>query len=129
MHNVNQNNVAIHVIQSDLFDEIPDEKFDWIIINPPYYPLNAKREEDLAWNCGENFEYFQKLFLQLGKFSNPDTIVVMVLTLGCDLERIFSIGVDRGFKFQLIKEKRVFFDKKDFIYLISTINSVVEARV
>lgn len=116
--NANQNNVSIEVIHSDLFDGMPHASFDVIVINPPYYARNPENESELAWHCGENFEYFHKLFAQLSGYIDTDTLVLMVLTLGCDVEKILSIGNANGFVFELVKEKNVLFDGKDFVYRV-----------
>lgn len=116
-YNATQNLVEIRVVPSDLFDSLP-ETFDWVIINPPYYAQVITNEESLAWNCGENFEYFKKLFAQLGSHIHDTSAVIMVLTQGCALDKIFEIAENNGFEFKLIKEKDVLFDEKDFLYQI-----------
>src|SRR5690606_36369730 len=78
--NATRNNVSIKVVHSDLFANISGT-FDWIVINPPYYARNPKNESELAWHCGEDFEYFRRLFSQLGLHIHKDTLLVMVLTL------------------------------------------------
>jgi release factor glutamine methyltransferase len=59
----------IKIIKSDLFNQVPVEKFDFIVINPPYFNSDAKEEWQLAWYCGSDFSYFVKLFSQLVKFT------------------------------------------------------------
>ncbi len=116
--NAKVNQVEIKVIHSDLFSSIQKQSFDWIIINPPYYAQPVKKEEELAWHCGENFEYFQKLFRSLTNYIESTSQVIMVLTLGCELERIFEVAAQYGFQFELLVERNVLFDGKDFIYRI-----------
>jgi len=118
MRNATSNRVAMEIIASDLFEKIDKRAFDWIIINPPYYARNPSNEEDLAWYCGENFEYFQKLFTQLGTHMHSGTQTIMVLTKGSDVEKIKSLAEKHDFEFVLIKEKSVFFDEKDFLFRI-----------
>ena len=127
--NAKLNNAQIHIVQSDLFTHLEKNIFDWIVINPPYYARNPQNETDLAWYCGENFEYFRKLFAQLKNYLKPDTMTVIVLTRGCDLKKIFSIAGQHGFQFDLLKEKRVWFDGKDFLYSIKPISSTVSTQV
>jgi release factor glutamine methyltransferase len=119
--NAEQNNCTINLVHSDLFDKINKTQFDWIIINPPYYNKAVTNESELAWHCGVNFQYFHKLFFSLSEFMNARTTVIMVLTLGCDLEQIQKIGTGKGFEFSLIEEKNVLFDGKDYLYQIKTI--------
>jgi release factor glutamine methyltransferase len=116
--NARQANVVLDIIHTDLFDTIERKQFDWIVINPPYYARPVRNEEELAWNCGEQFQYFRKLFLQLPEYIGPVTMVVMVLTKGCDINAIRNIAQEKGFTFELLREKNVFFDEKDYLFKI-----------
>lgn len=116
-HNAALNNVKLQVLHSDLFENVSGD-FDYIVINPPYYANDPATEEELAWNCGKNFEYFQKLFTQLPNHITKTSTVIMVLTKGCDLQSIFSIASKAGFSFELLAEKNVLFDGKDYLYSI-----------
>jgi release factor glutamine methyltransferase len=117
--NATKNNVEIRVIDSDLFTNIDKQIFEWIVINPPYYARDPKTEAEFAWNCGQNFEYFENLFQQLHHYSNSDTQLIMVLTKGCDLNSIFKIALKHHYHFNLIGEKAVLFDEKDYLYRIA----------
>lgn len=116
--NARANDVQIGVLRSDLFDGLRGQPFDWIIINPPYYAKAPQNESDFAWYCGENFEYFKKLFDRLVEFIHPDSHVLMVLTQGCDLESIFNTGHQAGYRFELLRERTSLFDGKDMLYRI-----------
>jgi release factor glutamine methyltransferase len=116
--NAQRNGVNIVVFQSHLFHGIPSTKFDWIVINPPYYARKANNDEELAWNCGENFEYFVQLFFELPNYIHADSKVIMVLTEGCDILTIQRIAKDAKFMFDLSVEQEVLFDKHDFIFEI-----------
>ncbi len=119
--NAKLHHLPITVIHSDVFDSIAQKQFDWIIINPPYYARHPKNEEELAWHCGRDFEYFKKLFGSLNNYMNATSRVIMVLTLGCELEKIFNIASENGFQFDLVMGKSVLFDGKDFLYRIKKI--------
>jgi len=121
--NVSANQVSVDIIQSDVFDNLGEKKNDWIIVNPPYYAKSPSNESELAWHCGENFEYFQKLFKNLGRHIHPGTNTIMVLTLGCELKKIFDIARTNGFQFELVDERNVLFDGKDFLYRIKSVNN------
>lgn len=127
--NAKRNHVTFSIIQSDLFSSVAQQNFDWIVINPPYYAKKVNTESELAWHCGENFEYFESLFQQLPKYSNNSTQTVMVLTKGCDLESIFSVGKKYGISFDLIHEKKVLFDEKDYLFRLKIINSSLSNQV
>jgi release factor glutamine methyltransferase len=116
--NAKQNQVVVRSIYSDLFDDIEKQTFDWIIINPPYYARRPETDEGLAWYCGENFEYFQKLFTSLGQYIDDHSKVIMVLTKGSEVDEIKRMGKDHHFDFTMIEENKVFFDEKDFLFQI-----------
>jgi release factor glutamine methyltransferase len=120
--NIKSNKVPVDVIHSDVFSNLGEKIFDWIVINPPYYAKTPSNESELAWHCGEHFEYFEKLFKNLRHHIHSQTNVIMVLTLGCDLRKIFFIARNLGFEFELIEERNVFFDGKDFLYRIKSKN-------
>ena len=117
-HNANLNKVFLKIIYSDLFDSIDTTQFDWIIINPPYYARKPESEQDLAWYCGENFEYFRKLFASLNDYTHSASQVIMVLTKGADVNAIQGIAKEYTYELELLKENPVFFDEKDFLFRI-----------
>lgn len=108
LKNAELNNVKLEVIESDLFDKIEMRKFDFIIINPPYFPKNPGNEEELAWFCGNDFQYFKKLFSQLKDYKTEETIVLMILSEDCDLQRITSIANENHFSMNIVFQKKVF---------------------
>lgn len=89
--NARLNNAEIEIIESDLLTDIKTDSIDIIIINPPYYPKPIKTEQDLAWFCGENFDYFEKLFGQLQE-QHGTFRALMILSEDCDFNRIQLIA-------------------------------------
>jgi len=117
-HNADQENVILKLIHSDLFSSIDKQFFDWIIINPPYYAHDPKSDEELAWYCGKDFEYFQKLFSTLNPYLHTGSQVIMVLSQSCELEKIKEVARKHQFNFMLLREKKVLLDGKDFLFRI-----------
>jgi release factor glutamine methyltransferase len=113
--------VELEIIHSDLFSRLGERAFDWIVVNPPYYANVVQNEAQLAWHCGEDFEYFSRLFVTLGDHCHTGTRVLMVLSQDCALNRIFTIASQHGFKFLLLREKDVWLDGKNFIYEIKPV--------
>jgi len=112
------NKLEINIIKSDLFEEIPQQVFDYIVINPPYFNNAPKTEAEYAWNCGSNFEYFHSLFNSLSNYVNSDSSVFMILSEACKLDNIKSIGIEHGFEWELILQKRIW-SEKNYIYRIA----------
>lgn len=115
--NALSNNVLINIIKSDLFDGIEKQEFDFIIINPPYFPKDPKNESESAWFCGSDYQYFKKLFSQLSNYKTNNSIVLMILSEDCDINRIKSIAQENNFNFSLVFQKKVLWEE-NFIYRI-----------
>lgn len=111
------NQVELTIIQSDLFRDIPEQRFDIIAINPPYYKKQPLSTLDYAWFCGENGEYFAALFEGLNKYMHPASIVLMVLFEGCDMELIENLAVQNGFNLNCIHTRKNLLEK-NFIFKI-----------
>tara|TARA_R110002049_G_scaffold309292_2_gene520349 strand:- start:9625 stop:10281 length:657 start_codon:yes stop_codon:yes gene_type:complete len=110
-----KNEIDVTVIYSDLFENLSDETFEYIIINPPYYPKTPQNDKERAWFCGENFEYFEKLFAQLPQHIAPNTW--MILSEDCEIERIKQLASENGLFFELILQKSVV-KEKNYIFTI-----------
>jgi release factor glutamine methyltransferase len=119
IQNQQLNRLQFKVIQSDLFEKIPACTFDVIVINPPYYKKNPVSEPDHAWYCGENGEYFVKLFSSLGNFMHPSTNVLMVLSDVCDIAQIKTIALQNSFELELLSTHRLILEE-NYIFRIKT---------
>ncbi|MBN1251026.1 MAG: methyltransferase [Bacteroidales bacterium] len=84
----NKYNLQIQCFLSDLFKNIPKIDFDYIYINPPFFNKNPENVSEQAWFCGENFEYFQKLFQQLWQINISKTNVLMILSENANIKKI-----------------------------------------
>lgn len=115
--NAEENNVEITIIQSDVFKNVPQQGFDFILVNPPYYKRNPSSFSDYGWYCGENGEYFQKLFKDLHNYLNQNSKVLMVLCDGCDLAMIRDIALENSFKMRCAQKKHMIVET-NFIFRI-----------
>lgn len=118
--NSKANNISIQIILSDLFDDIEKQQFDIIVINPPYYKKNPETDADFAWYCGENGEYFEKLFRQLKNYVLDKTEIFMVLCDGCDIDMIKGIAGKNEFAMRMIFIKQNIIEN-NFIFNIESI--------
>lgn len=115
--NAQRNAISLQVFQSDLFENIPEEHFDWIVINPPYYPKNPVRESEYAWYCGENLSFFQRFFNEIKAYLKPGTQACMILSEDCDILGIQAIARTAGLAIKIVHEKKVW-GEKNWIFAI-----------
>jgi len=113
-----KNSLELAILNSNLFNKLSQLSFDYIIINPPYYPKTPKNIKEQAWFCGENFEYFKSLFLQLS--NRNDKNILMILSQDCDIQKIKNIASLNHFQLDLELE-RTRFNEKNFIFKVSKI--------
>jgi release factor glutamine methyltransferase len=113
--NALKNNVTINVVHSDLFDHINPNEFDIIIINPPYYPRKIETEQHYPWYCGEQFEYFEKLFSQLKQKRTIPNTIYMILSEDCNIEHIRELGEKFSFTLNLISQEQAL-GEKNYIF-------------
>ena len=112
------NSVSIEILHSNLFDNLSGKSFDYIVINPPYYPKKPNSMAENAWFCGENFEYFEALFKQLQNFITSNNTILMVLSEDCDLKKIKEMASKNNILTQLVLEKKVFSEKNYIFRLV-----------
>ena len=115
--NSRQNQVELTIIQSDLFTHIPEQAFDTIAINPPYYKKQPQTAKDYAWFCGENGEYFEALFKELSHYIHPESEVFMVLSEECDIELIANLAAQNEFNLHCVQTRKTVLEK-NFIFKI-----------
>lgn len=97
--------LTIH--HSDVFENVKPQSFDMIVINPPYYFKNPTLPGQQAWYCGENGEYFEKLFSSLGVYIHKGSFVYMILEEGCDIDRIKQIAAKNKFVFEIADQRKI----------------------
>lgn len=114
--NSRSNKLSITILQSDLFDNIPVQLFDIVAINPPYYKGSPTTEASYAWYCGEQGEYFIRLFEGIKNYIGENSVVVMVLNDECDINFITHTAIKAGFSFHKVQEKRRLWEM-EYIYL------------
>lgn len=101
-----KNNIPLTLVESDLFVHIPLQEFDFIFINPPYYPRQPKDDWERAFFCGLDFDFFRGLFSQIKPFMGPATRVYMILNEYCGITKIIKIAEANQIVFKLLRQKR-----------------------
>jgi release factor glutamine methyltransferase len=120
-YNAQRNNVSLTIIQSNLFENVPKGSFDWIIVNPPYYPKDPVTSADFAWYCGKDHEYFRVFFGTVSSYMTATTQTIMVLSDVCALEIISRIAAEHGLALIKLAEKKIWADGNNYLYRIKRI--------
>jgi release factor glutamine methyltransferase len=115
--NKKRNNLALTVIHSDLFEALPRQHFDYILINPPYYHKAPRTEKEYAWYCGESGEYFTTLFQHLAQYTHAQSEVYMTLCDGCAIDWIKEEATVHGWQLQEKRSKQNLVERHFLFYL------------
>lgn len=97
--------IPVEIITSNLFENIDLEIIDIILINPPYYPKKATNNREIAFYCGEDFDYFKRLFQGLKKCKR-DCAVYMILSEDCQIEQITGLASKNALVLKEVYHKR-----------------------
>ncbi len=111
------NKLTVQTILSDLFQNVPEQEFDRVVVNPPYFKKYPATPEQHAWYCGEQLEYFQFFFKQVKNHLTADGIIWMILSDECDLAGIESIARTNAFEMALVAQKKIRWEE-NFIFAI-----------
>ncbi len=105
--NARNNNLDIKVVPSDIFDQMPPGvQFDVIFVNPPFLAKYPENEKEFAFCCGEEYEYYIGLFLQLRQYLVPGGELIMALARSCEVARILEIASSEDFVYERIDTTR-----------------------
>ncbi len=118
--NADKNQVKVSSVLSDLFNDIPKQLFDFIIINPPYYPKNPSNISESAWFCGNNFQYFERLFSEAGPYFNDKSEVYMILSEDCNIDKIKEIALKNKIEFTIVLIKKKW-GERNYIFRLKCI--------
>ncbi len=84
-NNAATNGLDLQVLESDLFAAV-DGTFDIVVVTPPFFRHDPTTTLDHAFHAGSNFEYFHRLFADIGKHLHERSLCLVSLAEGCDPE-------------------------------------------
>lgn len=94
--NAARNGLSVTCLVSDVFDALPPQPFDVVLVNPPFYAKDPVNMSDRAFFAGADLQYFDRFFAGLASFNPPE--VYMVLSEDCPLEAISRVAERHGWK-------------------------------
>jgi release factor glutamine methyltransferase len=102
-HNAAANGLSVEVVESDLFAAV-DGSFDIVVITPPFFRHDPSTTLDHSFHAGSDFQYFRRLFADLGQHLHGGSVCLLGLVEGCDAE-IGRIAADSGYTFVLHRRR------------------------
>lgn len=115
-----KNKLSVDCVYSNLFENITKKTFDYIIINPPYYPKKPTNIKEKAWFCGEDFEYFKNLFQQLPSYLSKENHTYMILSEDCEIVQISSIALKNNLQLNNVFEIKKMGELNTIFQIITT---------
>jgi release factor glutamine methyltransferase len=98
---------AIMFLESDLFQNLGDSRFDWILFNPPYLPSEGAIDE-LSWaGGGEGGELLTKFLSEAPPHLSPGGCIIAVVSsqTNFDFEK-----AERQYTIEVLEEVPLFFE-------------------
>lgn len=115
------NSLDLEILKSNLFEQLVNRQFEYIIINPPYYPREPINIKEHAWFCGANFEYFEGLFKDLPNYLTRENKTFMILSQDCDFSKINMIAKKNNILLCIVKKESTWIEL-NYIYSVERIN-------
>ena len=99
---------SIEFLVSDLFKGLHDERFDWILFNPPYLPSEGRADEASWSGGGRGCEVILRFLNEAPDYLRPGGAIIMVISS--------QTGVDMGeiemtYNVETLKELPLFFER------------------
>jgi len=102
-------------ILSDLFNNINNkEKFDLIIFNPPYLPLDKREPKDSRINTTagkKGYEIIIKFLIQAKKHLNKQGSILLLFSSLSQPKTILAKAKGLEYKIKLLDSKKLFFEE------------------
>ena len=109
--NAAKNELNLRVLQSDMFQSLPPQQFDVIIINPPFFEGDPTDPAENAWYCGTGFSFFSRFFHEYDQFLQENGKAWMILSETCDLDAIHQKAREHQVRMKPVYEATRIFEK------------------
>jgi release factor glutamine methyltransferase len=105
--NISNNGLSkkIQIIKSDLFDNVK-EKFDLIILNPPFRWFSPNDKIEKA-ETDENYQSLQKFFIEAKNYLTKNGRILMAFSDSGDIDFFESLIDKNGYKKEILAEENI----------------------
>ena len=102
----------IHVINGDMATALRRGlRFDLIVSNPPYLPVEQSEKEDVSWAAGRNNPFSKKLLENTLQLLSGNGVMLLVQSSLSDPGGLRRLVEERGFKMEEVLRKEFFFER------------------
>ena len=117
--NANLNGVGerVRCFESDLFENVGDEKFDLVLFNPPFYEGSPRDDAEKAWKDAGNTT-LTRFLEELPSHLKEGGESLLILSSRMDIASFADACVNEGLKVSLILSKRVW-DETYYVYSLT----------
>lgn len=115
---------AVKFLESDLFQNLGDSRFDWILFNPPYLPSEGVIDE-LSWaGGGKGGELLMRFLSEAPPHLSPGGCILAVVSSHTNFE--FE-KAGRQYKIEVLEEVSLFFETLSCVLFVPS--ALLEADV
>ena len=107
--NAKLNNVDLDVRQSDLFENVHG-KFDLIIFNPPFFPIEPRSAFERTIFSGSGYKVILRFLIRARKYLKKNGFILMCLTSAIDEELILQLA-KKLYNVSLVEQKSIFIER------------------
>lgn len=113
----NIKNKKIKFLQSDLFDNLKNNKFDTIIFNPPYLPQELKIKDLTVEGGKKGYEVVERFLDDVNDYLKEDGIILLLFSSLTKKEKVDEFISNNLLESELLEKEHNFFEDL-YVYLI-----------
>lgn len=103
---------VVHVVNGDLATALRRSvKFNMVVSNPPYLPVEASLNEGSSWAAGEENSFSKKFLEATLPLLSDGGVIFFVQSSLTDLEGLNKLVEENGFSVEEASCKKFFFEK------------------
>lgn len=123
LQNLKRNNLKIiNIINGDMASAFRKGlRFDLIVSNPPYLPVERSKEEDASWAAGEDNSFSKRLLENTLPLLSEDGVMFIVQSSLSNVSGLKRLVEEKGFAMEEISYREFFFEKIT-VFKISRLN-------
>jgi methylase of polypeptide subunit release factors len=103
----------VSAARSDLFAALgpPEEKFDVVLLNPPFYLGAPGNKAECAWKGGNNYDFIRRFISEAWKFMTPEGRIIFVVSSDMDVAALRSMFRNESYLLNCLQRRRVMFEE------------------